>query len=165
MSRHLKYFGLLFMLLAAANSGVRAQEVAASKNQELAKVREVARELICPCPSCGGQALDQCHVGCTDGEKYRAEVQALLQKGEDKEAIRQHFASTYGQKMLGNPLPQGSGKWAMPVPYLAALLGLLPLGLWARSMRGRKRRPASGKAGRMAEDDQRLKDALHDFDY
>jgi cytochrome c-type biogenesis protein CcmH/NrfF len=132
---------------------------------DLSAVRTVARELVCPCPSCAKQALDQCHKGCADGQKYRNVVAGLLEQGQSKDQIIQHFAKTYGQQMLGNPLPQGSGKWAATVPYLAVFLGLIPLVWVGRSMSKPRKRKKKMPVANPENDDPELTAALRDYDY
>src|SRR4051812_11446374 len=62
---------------------------------------EVARELVCDCPDCGKQSLDQC-TDCKIGMKYRGEIAGLIQQGKSKQQILDAFADKHGEHMLGN---------------------------------------------------------------
>ncbi len=144
-------------------------------------VSEVAKELVCDCPDCGRQALDQC-PNCEKGREYRALIAERLKQGQSKTQIINYFADTYGEHMLGNPRPQGFGQMAFALPALAVLLGIVPLALTLRSRRktgqaGGNERPAGArskaarKAGSSAPatlaaaDDARVAAALRDYDF
>ena len=86
-----------------------------------ATVTEVARELICDCPDCGKQSLDQCAT-CGTGQKYRAVIAEQLKQGRSKEQVITYFADTYGEHMLGNPRPRGFNRTALLMPLLAVTL-------------------------------------------
>jgi len=136
-------------------------------------VTEVARELVCDCPDCGKQALDQCGK-CEIGEKHRATIAAQLQQGKSKAQVVAYFANTYGDRLLGNPRPQGFNRSALLLPALAIALGMVPLGL----MLARKRKNAAPatleqtdapqaapqNASPDAPEDERVKAALRDLD-
>ena len=137
------------------------------------KVADVARELSCDCPDCGKQSVDQCLTKCETGRKHGAAIAAQLKQGRSKEQILNWFADTYGEHLLGNPRPRGLGKLAPLVPYLALLVGLIPLTLVLRSRRRPKTKVGVASpgqtspqpAGQEAPDDARLTAALRDFDY
>lgn len=150
-------------------------------------VSQVAKELVCDCPDCGRQALDQC-PNCEKGREYRALIAERLKQGQSKEQIINYFADTYGEHMLGNPRPRGFGQAAFALPALAVVLGIVPLALALRSRRragrevrdGAARKTTSRKAesskGRAAPsssaapaltaaDDARVAAALRDYDF
>lgn len=162
-----KYFGVLFLaVLMLFASAVKMQAQAPSP------VRQVAKLLICPCPDCGKQALDQCPDGCHEGKEHRDEIAALLKQNKSQDEILKFFATTYGAHMLGDPPREGFGALASWVPYSAIVFGLLPLFLIARSRRVRtspsiaiKAKGRAGKSKAAATEDPRLAAALKDFDY
>jgi cytochrome c-type biogenesis protein CcmH/NrfF len=139
-----------------------------------ATVTEVARELICDCPDCGKQSLDQCAT-CAVGQKYRAVIAEQLKQGHSKEQIITYFADTYGEHMLGNPRPRGFNRTAVLMPLLAVALGAIPLALVMRSRRQvPATEPASSSAQETAEpsapvksapEDPRVTAALREFDF
>jgi cytochrome c-type biogenesis protein CcmH/NrfF len=143
-----------------------------------ARVYEVARELVCDCPDCGKQALDQC-PNCEIGRKYRAVIDGQLKQGRTKSQIIAYFATTYGDHILGTPRPQGFGRAAFTLPAMAVFMGLLPLSI---VLRRRKRKHASFDAptdsdssrsdavsldatAKPVAEDPRLAAALRDYDF
>jgi cytochrome c-type biogenesis protein CcmH/NrfF len=139
-----------------------------------ATVTEVARELICDCPDCGKQSLDQCAT-CGTGQKYRAVIAEQLKQGRSKEQVMTYFADTYGEHMLGNPRPRGFNRTAVLMPLLAVALGAIPLALVMRSRRqGSSMQPpaptlqqtaGSAMPAKSAPEDPRVAAALRDFDF
>lgn len=137
----------------------------------------VAGDLICLSPECSKESLSEC-TSCELAIRQRSEIAALLKEGKTKDEILDHFAATYGEKVLGNP----RSFFAAGTPFLVALCGLIPIVL---IMRSRHRQAAaqavmqaapkveagsvmarrSGKADSGQTDDARLKEALRDFDY
>jgi len=170
MSRLFLLLGLLLTigLAGAAPAGSRIDPTSP-------EVSNVARELVCDCPDCGKQALDQC-VDCANARKYRAVIASMLQQGKSKDEILNYFAATYGQHMLGNPQSRGWGRIAALVPWLAALAGLAVLALVFRAWRSSSdartgalplgAQPATPATVPMGPvEDARVAAALRDFDF
>ena len=136
-----------------------------ARAQDAALTQRLNHEIICPCPDCGKQAIDQCAPGCADGKKYRAEVVAQLEQGKDEAGVLKYFQKTYGAASLSSPPQEGFGITAKWLPLGALLLGALPLWILTRN----KRRPnAPRRKARHSENaphDESLEDALRDFDY
>jgi cytochrome c-type biogenesis protein CcmH/NrfF len=138
-------------------------------------VAEIAHELVCDCPDCGKQSVDQCMTHCEVGKKHAAEIAAQLKQGRSKEQILSWFANTYGEQLLGTPRSHGVGWLAIWLPFLALLIGLIPLFLVLRSRRRAKAEMAtevitSSALGdtpvvRDTPDDPRLSEALRKFDF
>ncbi|MBV9867226.1 MAG: cytochrome c-type biogenesis protein CcmH [Abitibacteriaceae bacterium] len=135
-------------------------------------VSDIGRELICSCPDCGKQSVEQCPAGCAYGKKYRAEIAGQIQQGKSKDQILNYFADKYGEQILGNPRPHGVGLVAPLVPWFGALIGLLIVGVMMRSGQRAKRSRRSGTATVTSSantptgpEDPRLSAALRDFDY
>jgi cytochrome c-type biogenesis protein CcmH/NrfF len=137
-------------------------------------VTDVARELICDCPDCGKQSLDQCAT-CAVGQKYRAEIARQLEQGRSKEQVITYFADTYGEHMLGNPRPRGFNRTALLMPLLVVAFGVVPLAFVLRSRRqGTTTEPAPATARQTADhampmqsthEDPRVTAALREFDF
>jgi cytochrome c-type biogenesis protein CcmH/NrfF len=163
----LRNWALLILLCAslAASKPAHAQGEAASNDTMVA----IAKQLVCPCPSCGGKALDLCHKNCGPGDKHRAEIAGLLRENKTREEIMQFFAASYGASILGTPPAKGFGSLAVWTPLAALLLGVVPLWLFTRRssspkktrMRGRGKRATDTQRG----DDERVAAELRDFDY
>lgn len=147
--------GLFCLFIAHA---ARAQAQTTGLQQRLNK------EIICPCPNCGKQPIDQCAPGCADGKKYREEVEAQLQQGQDENGVLKYFQKTYGVASLASPPQEGFGITSKWLPLGALLLGALPLWAMTRNKRRRKASPRTARKSDAAKDDS-LDDALRDFDY
>ncbi|MDQ3814972.1 MAG: cytochrome c-type biogenesis protein CcmH [Armatimonadota bacterium] len=158
---------LLLLLLCAFST----QPILAQPKQPA--VADVARELACDCPDCGRQSVDQCMTRCEVGRKHAEEIAAQLKQGRSKEQILNWFADTYGEHLLGNPRPRGFGWLAPLIPFLALLIGLVPVVLVLRSRRlSRTKAEVSPTQSQVDEktvggvpEDARLAAALRDFDY
>ena len=139
--------------------------------QSTPTVEAIAHELVCDCPDCGKQGVDQCMNTCETGRKYAAEIAAQLKQGKTKAQILDHFADTYGEQLLGNPRPRGIGRLAPLMPLLALFIGLIPVGFLLRRRKVAQSRQSivapsgDSKAVDAAPDDPRLAEALRDFDY
>ena len=157
---------ILWMVLAASlgasPQSARAQGEAASNDT----VISISKQLMCPCPTCGGKALDQCHKGCADGEKHRTELAGLLRQNKNREEILQFFSSTYGASMLGAPPSEGFGSFAVWTPLAALLLGAIPVVLFTRRSQKRKSNDARPRNNAQpGNQDDRVAAELRDFDY
>lgn len=165
MLRKISAFLGLFLFLAVHSAGpVQADSNAEPKDS----VTTIAKQLICDCPDCGKQSLDQC-AKCGVGQKYRKIIDTQLKEGKNREEILTYFADTYGEHMLGNPRPQGFNKTAMLLPAIAAFLGLIPLSI-ILSHRRKNRTAAPRVSGPAAgnepvAEDPRVAAALKDFDF
>jgi cytochrome c-type biogenesis protein CcmH/NrfF len=169
-----KYFkapllSVLFALLMLC--GALRPLQAAPLDSNAPEVREVAHQLICVCPDCGHQALDQCPDTCKDGRERRAVIAKLLGEGKTSQQTIVYFADHFGEETVGDPLPRGTGKLAPLVPLLAILGGAIPFALFARSRRPKTsvvptlRRPKAAAKTKSTSDDARLNAALEEFDY
>ncbi len=158
-----------------ASEAAQAQELAAPNVSAtrpapvLVSLDEVASQLICDNPHCSKESLSECTT-CEYAVRHRNEIAAMLKQGKSKEQILDFFAATYGEQLLGNP----RSPWAAAVPFGAVLLGLIPLGIAARSRRRPKLKKAAKAAastgrpvGDAAEEseDARVAAALRDFDF
>jgi cytochrome c-type biogenesis protein CcmH/NrfF len=143
---------------AAAQSGIA---------NTVTTVDDVARELVCNCPDCGKQAIDQCEH-CAVSRKFKGIIARQLHEGKSKDQILTSIANTYGEQMLGNPRPVGFNRIATLMPAFAALLGFAALsGFWGRR-RKRDREIVAGNPDRLGTDDlpedPRVAAALRDLD-
>ena len=163
------YIFLIFMSIVAASSRAQAAPQTVKSGAAQTQVYEVARELVCDCPDCGKQALDQC-PNCEIGRKYRAVIAAQLKEGRSKAQIINYFGDTYGEHILGTPRQNGFGRAAFTLPALAVLVGLLPLSLVLRRRKSARidtSFDATPKAASStpAADDPRVAQALRDYDF
>lgn len=129
-------------------------------------VTDVATQLICDCPDCGGKTLDQCPT-CGTGKAYRDEIAALLAQGRTTPQILDTFADKYGEHMLASPRNKGIGRTAIAVPFVLLGLGLIPVIGALRRRQVAPAQPAQRKNKSKGDDseDPRLSAALQDFDF
>ena len=130
-------------------------------------VNEVAKELVCDCPDCGKQTVNNCAPGCEKGIKYRAEIAADIARGQSKQQILNAFADKYGEQMLGNPRPRGFSRLAPLMPFACLFFGAFPLLLTLRARRARSVSSSqiNSTPEPIAADDARLTAALRDYDF
>ncbi|HEX8235613.1 MAG TPA: cytochrome c-type biogenesis protein CcmH [Abditibacteriaceae bacterium] len=98
-------------------------------------VMEVARQIVCQCPDCGKQTVDQCAPGCAEGQQHRKTIEDQIAQGKTAVEIVNYFGDTQGEYMLATPRATGFGIAAYMLPALFVMLSLVPLGLVLRSRR------------------------------
>lgn len=77
----------------------------------------LGHEMICAC-GCNQIMLECNHVGCAYSERMRGELQSMLDKGMDDEAILGAFVLKYGNTILAKPTYSGFNLVAWVVPFL-----------------------------------------------
>ena len=97
--------------------------------------RDLQRDLICMCGTCGRQLLSECQ--CSYAQKMRVELARLVAEGRTREQIVGYYIDKYGsQEPLAQPLDRGFNRLAWAVPYALGATGLIVTGLvamrWAR---------------------------------
>ncbi len=158
-----KYLQVVFLAVICAF----ATQAAQAQTADSGLAQRLNHEIICPCPDCGKQAIDQCAPGCADGKKYREEVAAQLEQGADEKGVLKYFQKTYGAASLASPPQEGFGITSKWLPLGALLLGALPLWAMTRNKNRQKslRRKEPVKPSHDEKADDSLEDALRDFDY
>jgi cytochrome c-type biogenesis protein CcmH/NrfF len=139
-------------------------------------VEEVARQVVCQCPDCGKQTVDQCAPGCAEGKQHKELIGQQIKQGKSAEQIVDFIALKYGEQMRAAPKAQGFGAAAYALPVAGVLAGLLPLGLILRSRRKKENsdaprvvsthdaEPARAENARQTED-PRVAAALKEIDF
>jgi cytochrome c-type biogenesis protein CcmH/NrfF len=127
----------------------------------------MSKELICPCPSCGGKALDQCEPQCHDGQERRDAVAGQIKEGKSHDQILQYMAATYGTQILGEPPREGWGAMSVLMPLACLAAGALPLMWFTRSRKssGPKRSETRRAPAAAPTEDARVAAALKEFDF
>ena len=97
--------------------------------------RDMQRNLICMCGTCGRQLLSECTCGYA--ANMRAELAGLVAEGRTREQIVDFYMKKYGsQEPLAAPIDRGFNRLAWAVPYVLGASGLLMVGLvafrWSR---------------------------------
>ena len=135
--------------------------------------RDMQDEIICMCGGCGRKRLGEC--ACPLAVKMRGELAKLVESGQSREEIYQHFMDAWGsQEPLASPIDKGFNRLAWAFPYALGSVGAL--GAVMLAMRWSKQsRPALAGAGALggATNDvaavdprlqERLSDELRDLD-
>jgi cytochrome c-type biogenesis protein CcmH/NrfF len=160
-------------LQAATGPGATGQDEMA---QAAPQYKQLAKQIVCDCPDCGKQTIDQCASGCERGRELATAVKAEIAAGKSDDQILEAMAGQYGEHILGVPRQQNFwGKMAPAMPFLILLLGLLPMTYIMRTRHRKAQRGGmaagnSPKASRAAsntasDNDGRLDAALEKFDY
>jgi cytochrome c-type biogenesis protein CcmH len=107
--------------------------------------REVAKEIMCPCPNCSSKLLSA--TFCGNAEKAKSEIRAMAAGGMTKEQIIADFVNRYGEEILAKPKERGFNLVGYWLPMATLVLGLVAVGLFLRRAvrRGREPEPAPAR--------------------
>ena len=129
--------------------------------------RELQREIICMCGTCGRKRIGECT--CSMAAEMRDEVSRLVGEGKSREQVYEYYIAKFGsQEPLASPIDRGFNRLAWFVPYLVGTSGALGIALVA--LRWSRRPPiAQGKSPAESAPpdpdlDARLNDELRDLD-
>ena len=152
----------LFLALLLAGTAALAQT--APKPSEI--LNQISRDIVCQCANCGKQTIDQCKHTCSHGMALAAEVKAMIAAGDSRDTILAAMAKQHGEGILAAPSQKSwQGKMAPITPYLLMLLGIIPIIYITRS----RHRAAKVRGPKLpvetARDEERLEEALKNFDY
>jgi len=158
---------LLLMLLP---STLRAQHIEAPQyaptvpQTELEK--ELQREIICMCGTCGRKRIGECTCGLA--AQMRAEVAQMVAQGRSREQVYQYYISKYGsQEPLASPINKGFNRLAWLFPYVMGASGAFMVGLVAFRWSRRTAHETADDVTTNTDDpqlQQRLDDELRDLD-
>ena len=165
---------LLVVVLLLGGTTVRAQhEVTPGQQVPIVSrsplERQMQREVICMCGTCGRQLLSECQ--CSKAVEMRAELAGLVANDLNRDQIIKYYVAKYGsQEPLAQPIDKGFNRLAWAVPYVAGITGLVLVG--AVAMRWSRRGSAAhadGAAAAQAEPadpslEARLNDELSNLD-
>jgi len=161
------------LLILFAPAPLRAQHV---ENESTVPVvprtpleKEMQRELVCMCGTCGHKNLAGCT--CSIAARMRAELAAQVRLGGNREQIQAWFVERYGsQEPLGAPLDRGFNRLAWLFPYLVGGASLLGVGIvvsrWKKKEADASEQEAGGPRPEASRDalNARLDDELRDLD-
>ncbi len=128
-------------------------------------VDSVAEGLTCQC-GCGLTVANCNHPNCEFSVPVRAQIEAMIAKGQTREQIIRSFRVTYGEKILSAPTTEGFNLVAWLAPFGLVLAGCA--GILALCGRWRHHQPANQETAAVAtnfapELRQRLADEIrHD---
>jgi cytochrome c-type biogenesis protein CcmF len=158
---------LLLMASLATPAWAQHTETAQSVNvsQHSPLERELHREIICMCGTCGRKLLSECT--CQPAAEMRAVIAQLVADGKTKEEIIQYHIATYGsQEPLASPIDEGFNRLAWFFPYavggFGAIAGVFVVRKWSR--RSPAEEPAVEVPAENPELQARLDRELEDLD-
>jgi cytochrome c-type biogenesis protein CcmH/NrfF len=112
-------------------------------------------------PYCPGLMLEVC--SSSGGAMLRDSIQQMAERGVPGDSILEQVLAEYGEEWRAEPRFEGRGIWAWMMPPLALVIGLIAVA----AVLGRRRRArATSNEGLpvSAEDEDRLREALHDLE-
>jgi len=159
---------LVLALALSGGAGLRAQHV--DNPQAVMLVprtpleRELRREIVCMCGTCGHQLVAECT--CSVAAGMREEIARLVGEGRTRDEVYRYFIDKYGsQEPLAAPIDEGFNRLAWSVPYVFGLVGLAVAGTLAlRWSRQAPERPAGGIRPLDPQLANRVDDELRDLD-
>ena len=129
--------------------------------------RELQREIICMCGTCGRKRIGECT--CSMAAEMRDEVSRLVGEGKSREQVYEYYIAKFGsQEPLASPIDRGFNRLAWFVPYLVGTSGALGIALvalrWSRRPPVSQGKSAAESAPPDPDLDARLNDELRDLD-
>jgi cytochrome c-type biogenesis protein CcmF len=124
----------LILLLLLSPSLARAQHVEPAQSVPVVPrtplERELGRELICMCGTCGRQLAGECQCGYA--ANMRAEIAKLVADGKTKDEVFAYYIAKYGsQEPLAAPIDAGFNRLAWLFPYMVGGAGAVGVGAMA----------------------------------
>lgn len=86
--------------------------------EKLLSVRDVTSQLVCQC-GCGNMIVANCD--CSDAQKIKEEVAAMIQDGRNRDQILASYVSRHGQSILAAPPKKGFNLLVWVLPFAAVL--------------------------------------------
>ncbi|MFN8060088.1 MAG: cytochrome c-type biogenesis CcmF C-terminal domain-containing protein [Vicinamibacterales bacterium] len=120
--------------------------------------RELGREIICMCGTCGRKLVGEC--SCAIAAQMRQEITQLVEAGQSREEVLAHFMGKYGsQEPLASPIDKGFNRLAWFVPYFLGSAGAFGIAFAAHQW---SRRTAAVAEVPAPAADPKLEDRLDD---
>ncbi|HEY8550064.1 MAG TPA: cytochrome c-type biogenesis CcmF C-terminal domain-containing protein, partial [Vicinamibacterales bacterium] len=127
--------------------------------------RELQKEIICMCGTCGRKRLAECTCGYA--AQMRGDLAKLVDQGLSREQVYDYFVTKFGsQEPLASPIDKGFNRLAWAVPYIVGLFGAGLVGLLAIRWSRHQQAPSGSEPLQPIDPalDQRLNDELRDLD-
>jgi cytochrome c-type biogenesis protein CcmH len=143
---------LLFFLVVG---GAAAEDIES-------RARYIEENLIAPC--CWSQPVAQHYSAAA--EQIKQEVRQMLAEGKTDREILDHYASTYGERILASPRPEGFNLLVWILPWVSLGMGALMLILFLRRWRQRIPVLQQAPAGGMIDSkySERMEQELRDLE-
>jgi cytochrome c-type biogenesis protein CcmF len=127
--------------------------------------KQMQRELVCICGTCGHKNLAECTCGYA--ARMRDQLASRIRLGENRDQIREYFIAQYGsQEPLGAPIDKGFNRLAWLFPYLVGAASAIAIGIvavrWSRQTAALE--PGTAPSAIDPKLEARLEDELRDLD-
>jgi cytochrome c-type biogenesis protein CcmH len=134
MTRINAMLAALSVLLLVPFAGGQEQ-VAALETQ----AKQIETLLIAPC--CWRQPISDHQSEIA--EQMKVEIRQLLEKGQDRQQILDHYVDQYGARILSIPPQQGFNRTAYLMPVFFTILGLVVVGVILRKWQRQAPQPVA----------------------
>ncbi|WP_251551336.1 cytochrome c-type biogenesis protein [Neobacillus muris] len=116
-------FLLIFILLQTSIIQVKAAEI----DYKSAEFKAVASQFRCTC-GCGQDHYECDPNTCSETKEFKKDLVDMMNKGWDKDKIRDYYVNIYGEEILTAPEKSGFSLTAWILPFAA--LGIAGAGLF-----------------------------------
>ncbi|MCM3724556.1 cytochrome c-type biogenesis protein CcmH [Neobacillus cucumis] len=131
--RNKLYLGLLLIALIFQGSFIRAE--AKEIDYKSAEFKAVAQQFACTC-GCGQDHYECDPNTCNLTTEFKKDLVEMMNKGWDKDKIRQYYVNIYGEEILTSPEKSGFSLTAWVLPFvvigLAALAVFIIIRKWVK---------------------------------
>ncbi|MFB5195512.1 cytochrome c-type biogenesis protein [Neobacillus sp. KR4-4] len=110
------YMGLLIILAIFQGSFLRA-EAAKQIDYKSAEFKAVAQQFACTC-GCGQDHYECDPNTCNLTTEFKADLVDMMNKGWDKDKIREYYVNIYGEEILTSPEKSGFSLTAWVLPFV-----------------------------------------------
>ncbi|MEH7120535.1 cytochrome c-type biogenesis protein [Neobacillus vireti] len=109
------YLGLLLILIIFQGSFIRAE--AKEIDYKSAEFKAVAQQFACTC-GCGQDHYECDPNTCNLTTEFKKDLVEMMNKGWDKDKIRQYYVNIYGEEILTSPEKSGFSLTAWVLPFV-----------------------------------------------
>jgi cytochrome c-type biogenesis protein CcmH/NrfF len=112
--------------------------IAVPANEEL--ITDIEQSLMAPC----------CWSGTVDDHGHsqlEGEIRTMVEAGQTRQVVLDHFVRTYGERILAIPVAQGFNIMAWIAPVIIAIAALTVLGLYIRTPKKIDEKSANYESG------------------
>lgn len=107
--------------------------VLSSTNEDL--IIDLEQSLMAPC-CWSGTVYDHGH------SQLENEIQSMVNAGQTRQQVLDHYVGIYGERILAIPVAQGFNIMAWVVPVMIAIAALIIFGLYLRTPKNEDNKPA-----------------------
>jgi len=128
---------------------------ATQSNEEL--ISDIEQSLMAPC----------CWSGTVDDHGHtqmEGEIRTMVETGQTRQQVLDHFVRTYGERILAIPVAQGFNIMAWVAPVIIAIAALTVLGLYLRTPQKIDEKSANHESGTSIPFNDQIEKELKEMD-